>query len=412
MADDGLMTARAEWRRNWKVVVAATAGMSLASLSSYSIGVMMIPVERDLGWSRMEIASGLSITAFCGVTLSSLMGLTIDRIGARRAAIIAVVLLCGALMLMSTTTQSLWSWWSLWVLVGLSSAFMPTVWTATVSGLFSAGRGLALAVVLSGTGISASLVPAIANYFVEHFGWRSACLALGGSWGLVVLPLVLLFFRGASDRPRPSREESAPHARGELPGLTAREGFSSPVFYKVAAIAFCFSIAGVSVVLNLVPILHERGISNETAAGLAGVLGISTVLGKLIGGYLLDRIHAGRVAATAAAASTVLPITLLLSPGSLLGIAAAAGTFSLAAGASFSAVVFLAGRYFGQRSFGVLFGTVHALLALGTGLGPLLSNRVYDVLRTYDPVLWAVIPVFALAAVLLLSLGPYPKFRP
>lgn len=284
---------------------------------------------------------------------------------------------------------------------------MPTVWTATVSGLFSAGRGLALAVVLSGTGISASLVPLIANHFVEHFGWRTAYLALGGGWGLIVLPLVLLFFRGASDRPKGSE----PASKDIQPGLTMRQGFTSPVFYKICAIAFLFSVTGVSIVLNLIPILHERDIPPETAAGLAGILGISTVLGKLLGGYLLDRIHAGHVAAVAAMASTLLPIALLATPGSIAVIGLAAAIFSLASGANFSAVVFLAGRYFGQRSFGTLFGTVHAFLALGTGLGPLVSNRAFDVMRTYDPVLWAAIPAFACAALLLIGLGAYPKFE-
>jgi MFS family permease len=204
MVDQDHITGRAEWRRGWAVVVAATASMSLASLSSNSIGVMMMPIERELNWSRMETASGLSIVAFCNVTLLSLMGLLIDRIGPRRSAIIAVVMLCSALMLMSTTASSVWSWWSLWLLVGLASALMPTVWTATVSGHFSASRGLALAVMLSGTRVSPSLVPVTANYFVEQFGWRSAYLALGRGWGLVVLPLVLLFFRGTSERQRPT----------------------------------------------------------------------------------------------------------------------------------------------------------------------------------------------------------------
>lgn len=402
--------AAAEWRHSWTVVVAATAGMSLASLTSYSIGVMMAPIEQELGWSRVEIASGLSITAFCGVALSTCMGWLIDRAGARRVAIGAVALLCGALMLMSTTGASIWSWWSLWLLVGLATAAMPTVWTATISGLFHAGRGLALAVVLSGTGISASLVPVIGNFFVEHFGWRSAYLALGGCWTLVVLPLVVLFFRGEADSERRRGGGKADASAEPLPGLTVREGFRSPAFYKISLVAFCFSVAGVSLTLNYIPILSERGLSRSTTAALAGIVGVATVLGKLGGGYLLDRIHAGKVAATAALLSAVLPVTLLALPGSIMATAVATAIFSLASGANFGAVVFLAGRYFGQRSFGVMFGTIHSLLALGTGLGPLLSNRVFDVARTYDPVLWSAIPVFLVAALLLSSLGPYPHF--
>ena len=56
-------SAAAEWRAHWPVVMAAMAGMAVASLISYSSGLFIEPLEKEFGWSRAEIAAGHSIAA-------------------------------------------------------------------------------------------------------------------------------------------------------------------------------------------------------------------------------------------------------------------------------------------------------------------------------------------------------------
>jgi hypothetical protein len=48
-------------------------------------------------------------------------------------------------------------------------------------------------------------------------------------------------------------------------------------------------------------------------------------------------------------------------------------------------------------------------LAVGTALGPLGASLVRDWAGSYDPVLWAVIPVFLLSALAVGTTGPYPE---
>jgi hypothetical protein len=69
----------------------------------------------------------------------------------------------------------------------------------------------------------------------------------------------------------------------------------------------------------------------------------------------------------------------------------------------------LTARYFGTENFGALFGLIAGVILLTNGVAPAASNHVYDMVKSYDPVLWAVMPSLAIAAMLFLALGKYPE---
>jgi predicted MFS family arabinose efflux permease len=403
-------TAGAEWRAHWTVVLAAAAGVSLSAVSVSSLGVMMEPLEQEFGWSRTQISLGTSLVSFIAVFLATAVGLAIDRLGARFVGIVAATLMCAGVALMSAVGGQLWQWWSLWIIVGLSAAAMPTVWLTPISSLFQSGRGLAVAITLSGSGISTSLVPIVANQLLAEYGWRGAYLGLGAIWAAVVLPLVLLFFRGAGKPKLANPVKAAEQPATPLPGLSAREGFASPKFYKLALAAFLSMSAGVALILNLVPVLRYTGLPPATAAAVAGIIGIATITGRIIGGWLMDRMSAGTIAALSSAGAIALPALLLLLPGSPIAAGVGVAIYGLLGGAKVPAVAYLASRHFGARAFGTLYGAINTAIALGVGLGPLVANYVYDITKSYTPVMWTAVPFLAIAALFYLSLGPYPDF--
>jgi MFS family permease len=70
-----------------------------------------------------------------------------------------------------------WSWWLLMFFAALlGSGTLPTVWTRMVNVLFVRRRGLALGLVLSGSGLFALFGAPLAQYLIELFGWRGAWL--------------------------------------------------------------------------------------------------------------------------------------------------------------------------------------------------------------------------------------------
>jgi MFS family permease len=407
MAESGNASAATEWRANWTLVAAAMVGYSVSTLPAGSIGVMMAPIEQEFGWSRTEIYSGISLISFVAVLISAFIGAAIDKIGARRIGIGAALLLCAAIALLSTVKSSLWQWWAIWAMVGVAGAAMPTVWLAPVASRFTASRGLAVAFVLSGSGLATFLVPIITNALVESHGWRGGYLGLGFIWALLALPVILLFFR--SERRSVPAHAAAPSPT-DLPGLTVREGFRSPTFYTLLLAAFGSLFGGVALVLNLVPVLTSSGIERGTAAAVSGLIGIATITGRVFGGWLMDRVSAKWIAALSTFAATVLPLSLLLFPGSVAAAAIGVVGYGLVAGAKIGAIAYLASRHLGQRAFGTLYGTINAMVALAVGVAPLAANYVYDRTHSYEPTMWAAVPILAVAALLYLSLGKYPDF--
>ena len=399
-----------EWRRGWTVVLAAAAGMAMSTLHVYSTGVFIAPLEAEFGWKRAEISGGLSIVSLVGVIAAPFVGLAIDRFGPRRIGMFGSAVFCLTVGMLSLTGASIWSWFALWALIAFAATSMKvTTWASAVSSVFVKGRGLALSVTFCGTGLGSSLTPIVANTLIAAYGWRIAYAGLAAFWAVLVLPLLFLFFTSAKDRERVSRGGNRSVA-AMLTGMTVREGFRSPRFYKLALAAFAMTMVAVSFSVNLVPILGSNGLDRGRAAGIAGILGIASIVGRLTSGYLLDRVNGNLIAAFSALLPIGASLMLLQAPGSIPAAVVAVTILGLSLGAELDAIAYLATRHLGMRSFGVLFGVIAGLLSLSTGLGPLLVSYTYDVTRSYTLVLWTYLPVCVLTAGLLLTMGRYPDF--
>ena len=410
------LSAAAEWRQGWGVVLSGAMGMALASTTVYTLGIFIAPLEAEFHWSRAEISAGLTINTVLAVIFSPFIGIMVDRIGVRRLGILGSLGYCAVFAGLAFTTASVWTWWGLWFLLGLIGlAIKPTVWSARVSSMFVASRGLALSVTLCGTALGSSLTPIVGNYLIEHFGWRHALVGLGGFWALLVMPPVAVFLTSARDM-----EFKTPPARPTDPvatvpvraGVSIREGLLSWRYAKLAIAGFLTCLVIVSFVSSLVPIISSHGFKRQTAANIAGLAGLATVIGRLTGGYFLDRSNGNIVGAVSVGLAVIPSVLFLAFPGSLAISTAAVLILGLTMGAELDAVAYLTTRHFGMRHFGVLFGTIAGLLALATGLGPLLVSLIYDLTRSYDLALIAYVPLSLIAAVSFLSLGRYPQFEP
>lgn len=405
-------TAAAEWRRHWPLVAAATSGMSLAALSTSAFGVMVVPIEEQFGWSRAQISSGPLLVSVMTILFGTVLGMLVDKIGPRLIALVNVTLLCGATALLSQISPQLWQWWSLWVVIGLCSAILPTLCVMPTTLAFDRGRGLAMAVVLSGSGISSFVVPNLGNWLVEQYGWQQSYLVLAMVWYAVVFTLMALFLRlpRRDAAPSPSQELPGQPPAGELPGLTARQGLTSPVFYRLLLAAIIANFVGIAIILNLIPILRWTGLEPTMAAFVMSIIGIATIGGRILAGGMIDRFNAGVVAAVASIAMFALPGVLLLFPGNIPAAIAGVALTGMMGGAQTPCIAYLASRHMGPRAYATLYATIMAAMSLGVGLGPLLANLVYDATQSYNLVLWAALPMYAIGALLFMSLGPYPDF--
>jgi MFS family permease len=408
---DRRSSARAEWRDSWKVVLAACAGMASSAILSYSTSLFIQPLQHDFGWSRAQVMSGHSVASIAGAICAPFIGLFVDKYGPRRLGIAAVAAICIATAMLGLTNSSIWVWRALWLPIALAVVLIqPSVWTAAVTSLFSAGRGFGLAVTLCGTSIASIIIPPLTYYLIATFGWRLAWVGLGLFWAVVTLPLIWLFFSSAADRVRmaPTGLLATPQPRSSL----RTSGMLTRQYWQLLLAGVC--IAGVVVTLgvSLVPILSSNGLPRKEAASIAALLGLSSIAGRLAIGSLLDRMN-GRFLAAICVSMPIAGILILIHyPGSVAAAAAAVLIFGLSLGSELDVMAYLTSRYFRLRNFGFLFGTIGGFIGLAASNGPVLLNATFDATGSYIPALWAAIPICLVSATMFLLLGPYPEPLP
>lgn len=409
--------ARGEWSYGWKVAVAAMAGFSLSATFTFTFGAWIQPLEAEFGWSRGDIALGMSMITLVGALLSPPIGMLVDRWGPRRLGVPGSLVFAMGFGALGLTTGNIWVWWGLWFM--LAFAFItikPLIWTTAVASTFDKQRGLAFAVAMCGNGIASTFTPSLATWAIAEHGWRLAFPIVGGTIGLIAFPILFFFLHSGADRALAKKKMPRSDApidttpERELYGLTTREALRTPAFYKIGLAAFLFTVAAIGLVPNMIPILSSFGMTRGEAAAIAGVAGISSIVGRLVTGVLLDRFNPNIIAGFIVLLPVVSCLLLLQSPGSVPVAIVAAMIIGVALGSEVDVIAFVTARQFGTLRYGTIFGVMSGLWSLATATGPFLVNRSYDVTGSYVTAIEVAIPLFLITSVLLFWLGRAPDF--
>jgi predicted MFS family arabinose efflux permease len=251
-----------------------------------------------------------------------------------------------------------------------------------------------------------------AQWLIDGYGWRHAFLWMGLGWGAFVLLLLVPFFFDARDHER--RQFAATQGasvRPVLAGLTLSQGVRNPAIVRIAAALFIASFLGVAITVHKVPILTATGLSRETAAQIAASAGIAGLAGKLLTGWMTDRWQTGWIPGISLSLPALACVMLLDSVRTPTLIVVAMMIFGYSAGAYLQVCTYLTTRHGGLRHFGKIFGIMAGLMALATGIGPIVAGMVYDHFGSYTAVLLAGIPMGLTCGWLVGGLGPYPVWE-
>lgn len=404
-----------EWKAGWTLVLAASVGFSFFSVMLGAMGLFIEPLSNEFGWSRTLVSSGVSVATITTALLSPVIGILLDRFGTRRVALPGVVLTIATITAFSLTNGSPTQWIALWVVFGITSSMIKsTPWTTAVVGVFEKSRGLALGLTLSGTAVAAAVIPPLGNWLIEQFGWRAAYVWLAFGWGGITLILCLLFFFDVHDREAKRRAkegaEKTKKAIVDLPGLAVPQAIRNSALWRLAISNFIVMLLTIGLAFHLFPILTEAGVSRTNAAWLLSLGGVAGIVGKLVSGVLLDRFRPNWIGGLTLGAAGLAFVLLMQGISSPVLIVIAMLVNGYAAGTKTQIVGFLTAGYAGMKNFGLIYGTMSALLALASGLGPTVAGAVYDLTGGYEPFLVAGAIGCFLGGVIMLTLPRYPDW--
>jgi MFS family permease len=405
-----------EFRRGYKPLLGALigAGCGLSSVCFYTNGVFVAAISEDMNWSRGAIQVGVSIMILIAVITAPTVGWLIDRYGARRIALISLPLFGITLSGMSLVTDQIWTFYAGWTVMSIFAAgTLPITWTKVVNGWFDDFRGMALGLTLAGTGIAATLAPSYVVWLIDIMGWRNAYVALAFTVMAISLPSVYLLFKEPveSQSGKVNQIDAAISKQHLMAtGLSVKEALKGYRFWvlSISLLLVAASISGV--ITNFVPLLTDKGLSFADAARYAGLIGVSVIGGRLVAGFLMDRLWAPMIAAIFLCMPCLAAFILTtgnISP-MLLGLSAL--IVGLAAGAELDLMAFLVSRYFGLKHYGALYGGIYIFFSIGAGLAPAMFGWTYDMFGHYQAVLYIAAISSMIGACLMLTLGRYPLF--
>lgn len=394
-----------EWRSHWPPVLAAFLGLSFASALFQAIGLFIAPLQQEFGWTRTQVTAGASVAAIVMVPLAPIAGAWIDRWGARRVAIPGLIFTMLAIASLALANGASSQWLALWAAYGVvASTLNTTVWTCVVLDTFKAGRSLAMSAVLSGTTFAGAAAPPVTQWLTDSFGWQAAFVSLGFGWGGVALVLTLLCIPDRTTRIR----GTAAQENADLPGLSLREAARSAPLLRIGLATLIIMTLGSALVVHRVPILTEAGVSRATAAQVAALSGVMGVLGKLVMGWAMQRWDAGVVGGLSIGALGAALVLLLEPLRTSATIVVAMAMIGFAGGAKLQIAAYLTSVYAGARNYGKIFGVMAGVIAVASGLGPVLGGMAFDALKDYSLLIWTGFPCCLLGAALLMRLGARP----
>jgi MFS family permease len=389
--------------RRWLVVLGAVLGLMVGNgpIMQFTFGVFILPVSQAFSTDRGTVSTALLLGLFLTGLMTPLAGHLMDRYGVRKIAIPSIVLFALGIMAVGYFSTSVTVFIVIYALAGIVAAGQtPLPYAKVVTSIFDKKRGLALGISMAGVGLGTALMPQIAQHLVVAVGWRTAYMALGGLILLIGFPSMLFLIR--------EQVQFNPGHSSHLvvEGSTTREALKTSTF-RILGVSFFFAaLAAAGVIAHIIPILEDRGVSAQVATTAISVAGGALILGRLLAGYMLDRYFAPYVA-----------LFFFIVP--LLGIGLIAFTdqsaFAMVAtvmvglglGAEVDLIGFMLSRYFGNKSFGALYGYLFAAFMLASGLGPFIMGMSFKYLNSYFPVLIGLMVVLVISSALMFKLGEY-----
>lgn len=396
--------------RGWAVVIAAMVGVALgmSPIPFYTIGMLGPQLSAEFGWSFAALMASITVQSGVVMIASPLSGIAIDRFGARRVALLSLPLFGLSYMSLALNDGSLMIFYAQWIVMSiLGIGTLSATWTRVVTQWFDKRRGMALGVASCGTGITGFLIKPLCASLIQAYGWRTAVVAIGCLPIVIGVPVVAALFReiGRTSPTAPGTSgEGAPQS-----GVTLAEAMRDRRLWTMAGAFLFIAFALTAPTPNLENILRTRSFTLAQIGEITAVFGLSVICGRLLGGWLLDRVWAPLIAAFI----LVFPAIgcWLLTTGSINALTATLATVSLGFGAGFEfdLLAYLISRYFGQKHYGSIYGCFYAVIAFAGGLGPVVFGYAFDRVGDYTLALRCGSVCLVTGAALLLMMGAYPK---
>ncbi|BFM08223.1 MFS transporter [Halioxenophilus aromaticivorans] len=414
-----------EFKRGWQILLLSLLGIAISinAVLLYGFGALVIPFEAAFGWDKGS--QQVAITFLYGGAVIGLqaVGWVNLWLGIRTTTILSLLLMAlGYLACTVVFNQSIWTLYLMFgILPIIGMGALAITWTQLIGLWFVQHRGLALAIGLSGTGMTAVVMPVLLGWCIEQWGWQAAFVLLAAlnigliplAWGWFNLPQqgeMAVTSPAVTDKTENGNDSVPPTHSTELPGINFKQGFRSRNYWACnLAIALVVS-AVIGMITNIIPLLHSLGFSSAEAAKIFSVFGASLIIGRLLVGFFLDRYSPTIVAAASLTIPSIGCVLFLVGSDTVPVLMLAVALIGMGAGAEFDVAAYLMARFFGMKDYGRLMGFHQGLITVVSAAAPLMFAMLFAASGDYNSLLTYGVVATLVGGLVLLTLGRPPVF--
>lgn len=387
------------------VILACCCVMMMVGIGIFNscAGIFFMPVSKELGIGVGQLSLYITIQSLVSMFIMPFTGKLFNKVNIR-------VLLGGAFALLAvafgamSAAKAVWWFYICGALIGVACAFilyMPV--PILINSWFREKSGMAMGIAMAFAGVGAVIFNPIVNALVQSMGWRKGYIMTAVIGAVIVLPFVLFVVRSKpADKgllPYGAKEGAAVAAAAEqLEGVPASKALKSTAFVMTALFAGVI-IMGSGITSHIPGIAANYGFSTAIGATAASMLGIGVIIGKLLIGFLSDKLGPAKGIIINLIAGCAGLVMVLFNGGSsillyggviLLGFGTCLGTVSPA---------LVAKTAFGVRDYNVIYSYISTVSSLAGAISISLYGFVYDATSSYAIVLYILLGAFVLSGI-------------
>ncbi len=401
----------------WVVAVSLLLGIFQGGVLFYGFTLIITPLRDETGWSATQVTAVFPIFGVIAAAIAPALGFGFDRIGPRPLVTMGLLLMGAGLVLMGQA-KSLQMFYVAFIVANVGST---SIWMATapaVANWFVRMRGRALGIYTLGFGLAGIMAPPLFQ-LIEIVGWRDALLIVGlVAWALLPVSVWVIRRRPEDIGQWPDGADGPPATNddgesGEI-NVSAGKALRTRTFWLLSIGSMMVFLTISALQVHWSPLLQSVGFSERSAANLLFVLPLSTVVGRIGFGFLVDIWDKRRMAAFAFVLQGIAVFVLIQVEADRWWLLPAFFVFwGLGFGGTVVTRPALQAEMFGRFSFGAINGILFMTGEAGFALAPHIASLGFESMGSYIPVFLVFGVLSVLAAPIVLAMRkPDPPVTP
>lgn len=402
----------------WIIVLGAFLGsFAGGGMQSFTFGVFLKPMSEDLGWSRSTIIGALTLRTFVTAAIAPFLGKYVDNKGPQ------LIMVCSAIAggiacILLTQVTTILQFYLAFMIVGFAggAGMGGVVANATVLKWFIKYRGRATAFSTMGnTAAGAILAPAV-GFVILSSNWRMGWILIAIIFFFLLFPVSTLMVRkpedigllpdGAQDESELETNLSNNRKNITNESWTLNEALKTSTLWILTLSMLIGGIGVASVVVHEFSYITDLGFSNNIAALILSVHAITASIGRLIWGFLVEKIDVKYCMAVlyigCAIGLSILQFIAMSGSTNIFFLFLFAIIYGICVGGHIVLSNVAWADYFGREFIGSIRGFLTPITIGATALGPIVIGLAYDHMKSYTLAFNGLLVMFLLGTIVVL----------